>query len=145
MLGFGSCTFFGALLSDEMWGLNLMAVSIHHKHSIGPSIRPICTKCCLTKTDMIQLYGNFYSCRAFLINTRPDEILPTALVRLPALPPYTWARHVFPFALLDWVSALQVFYGGSRFTQAALDPLPTCCCKGRATLLLILKWSERGS
>ena len=38
---------------------NLTPVSIYDKYSAGPSIRPICTRCCLTMTDVIQACGNF--------------------------------------------------------------------------------------
>ena len=36
-----------------------IALSIYDKNSVGPSIRPICTRCCFTMTDMIQVCSNF--------------------------------------------------------------------------------------
>ena len=52
---------------------DLIAASIFHKFSVGPSIRK-CTRNCSTMTNRIQVYGNFHGARAFIINTRPDEI-----------------------------------------------------------------------
>ena len=37
----------------------LIAASIHDKYSVGPSIRPICTRSCFTMTNMIQVCSNF--------------------------------------------------------------------------------------
>ena len=53
---------------------DLIAASISDQYSIGPSNRRICTRCCFTKTNMIQVCSNFDSARVFFINTRPDEI-----------------------------------------------------------------------
>ena len=36
-----------------------IATSIYDQYSVGSSIRPICTRCCLTKTNMIQVSSNF--------------------------------------------------------------------------------------
>ena len=40
--------------------LNLIAAIIIASYSIDPSIRSICTRCCFTKTNMIQVRSNFY-------------------------------------------------------------------------------------
>ena len=53
---------------------DLIAASIYDEYSTGPSIRPICTRCCLTMTNVIQVCSNFHSARVFIANTRPDEI-----------------------------------------------------------------------
>ena len=39
--------------------VDLIAASIHDNYSVGPSIRPICTRCCLTMTYMIQVCSYF--------------------------------------------------------------------------------------
>ena len=39
---------------------DLIAASSYDKCSVGPSIRPICTRCCFTMTNMIQVCGNFH-------------------------------------------------------------------------------------
>jgi len=52
---------------------DLIAVSVYDKHSVGPSIRTICTRCCFTMTDMIQVCSSFHEAPAFMILTRPDE------------------------------------------------------------------------
>ena len=44
---------------------NLIAASIYDKYSVGPSIRPICTRCCFTITNMIQVCSNFHWSRVF--------------------------------------------------------------------------------
>ena len=44
---------FGSTSSD------LIAASIYDKHSVGPSIRPIYTRCYSTMTNMIQVCRNF--------------------------------------------------------------------------------------
>ena len=36
-------------------GPDLIAASNHDAHSVGPSIRPICTRCYFTMTHMIQV------------------------------------------------------------------------------------------
>ena len=56
-------------------GLDLIASGIYDEYSVGPSIRPICTRCCLTMTHMIQVCSNFHSARVLIIKTRPDEIV----------------------------------------------------------------------
>ena len=33
--------------------------SIHDEYSVGPSVRTICTRCCFTSTNMIQVCGSF--------------------------------------------------------------------------------------
>ena len=48
--------------------------SIYDKYSVGPSSRPICTKCCFTMTNIIQVCSNFHRTRVSIINTLPDEI-----------------------------------------------------------------------
>ena len=53
---------------------DLTAVSIYDKYSIGPSMRSMCTRCCFTMTNMMQVWSNFRWARVFIINTRPDEI-----------------------------------------------------------------------
>ena len=53
---------------------NLIAASVYDKHSVGPSIRAICTKCYFTTTNVIQECSNFRRARVFIINTRPDKI-----------------------------------------------------------------------
>ena len=37
---------------------DFIEVSVYDKRSVGPSIRPVCTRCCLTMTDMIQVCSN---------------------------------------------------------------------------------------
>ena len=54
-------------------GRNLNAASIHAKYSVGPLIRPICTRCCLTMSCMIQVCSNFHRSRVLTTNARPDE------------------------------------------------------------------------
>jgi len=39
---------------------NLIAVSICDRYSVGPSIRPMCTRYCFTMTNMIQVCSNFH-------------------------------------------------------------------------------------
>ena len=53
---------------------NLTPANIYHRYSVGPSIRPMCTRCCLTMTHMTQVCSNFRSARVFIIDARPDEI-----------------------------------------------------------------------
>ena len=65
-------------------GSDSIAASIYNKYSVGPSIRPICTRCCFTMTDVIQVSSNFHSALLFFINTRPDEII-GLVVGLPGL------------------------------------------------------------
>ena len=38
----------------EEKGAKQVAAGIYTKHSVGPSIRPICTRRCLTMTNMVQ-------------------------------------------------------------------------------------------
>ena len=70
---------------------NLIRTSIHGKLSIGPSIQNVCTWCCFTTTNMIQVCGNFYWARVVIINTHADEITCQEQVQLTDL-----SRHV------DW-------------------------------------------
>ena len=51
---------------------DLIAVSIYEKYSVGPSVRPVCTRCCFAVARMMQMCRKF--ARVFIINTRPDEI-----------------------------------------------------------------------
>ena len=53
---------------------DLIAAGNYARYPAGPSIRPICTRCCLTMTYVIQACGNSLWARVFVINTRPDEI-----------------------------------------------------------------------
>ena len=53
------------LLSSNV-ARNLIAASMYDKHSGGPYIRPICTKCWFTMTSMIQVYSNFIDLKHFL-------------------------------------------------------------------------------
>ena len=39
---------------------DLTAASIYDKHSVGLSIRPICTRCCFTMTKKIQVCSNLH-------------------------------------------------------------------------------------
>ena len=56
-----------AILDIEFWLVgwrgvaraDLIAASVYDKYSVGPSIRPVCTKCCFTMTNMIQVCSNF--------------------------------------------------------------------------------------
>ena len=59
----------GGFMRDD-----LIAASIYNKYSIGPSIRSIWNRCCLTMTDIVQVCSDFNFARAFIIKTRPDEI-----------------------------------------------------------------------
>ena len=52
-----------------------IAASIYNIHSVGPSVRPVCTRCCFRMTNMIQACSKFRWARIFISNTRPDEIL----------------------------------------------------------------------
>ena len=49
---------------------DLIAASIYDEHSVGPSFRPMCTRCCFTVTRTIQVCSKFYWARVFIINTR---------------------------------------------------------------------------
>ena len=40
--------------------VGLIAASIYDKHSVGPSIRLICTRCCFRMTNVIQMCSNFH-------------------------------------------------------------------------------------
>ena len=70
---------------------NLIRTSIYDELSIGPSIQNVCTWCCFTMTNMIQVCGNFHWARVVIINTRSDEITCQEQVQLTDL-----NRHV------DW-------------------------------------------
>ena len=39
---------------------DLIAANIHDKHSVGPSIRPVGTRCCFTMTSVIRVCSNFF-------------------------------------------------------------------------------------
>ena len=48
-------------LQGERWNMgqnNLIAANVYDKYSTGPSIRPICTRCCLTMNNVIQVCSN---------------------------------------------------------------------------------------
>ena len=40
--------------------LDLISECIYDKCSVGPSIRPICTRCCFAMTNMIRVCSNFH-------------------------------------------------------------------------------------
>jgi hypothetical protein len=46
---------------------DLIAASIYENYSIGPSIRPICTRCCPTVTNEIQVCSSFQWAPAHLL------------------------------------------------------------------------------
>ena len=48
----------------------LIAASVYDEYPGGPSIRPICTRCCFTMTSMIQVCSNFHDARVFILNAR---------------------------------------------------------------------------
>jgi hypothetical protein len=52
-----------------------IAASVYQRYSVRPSIRPVCTRCCFTTTNMIQLCGDFHRGPVFIINTRLHEIV----------------------------------------------------------------------
>ena len=54
---------------------NLIAASIYDKYSIGPSTRPMGTRCCFKMTSLIQMCSNLHWARVFIVHTRPDEIV----------------------------------------------------------------------
>jgi hypothetical protein len=53
-----------------------IAASIYDKYSVRLSIRPVCTRCCFTMTDMVQVCSYCRWSRVFIISTRPDAIKP---------------------------------------------------------------------
>ena len=53
---------------------DLTAESISDKYSAGPSIRPICTRCCSTITYMIHVCSNFYISCVVILTGWQDEI-----------------------------------------------------------------------
>ena len=53
---------------------DLTAASIDDEYTVDPSIRPICTKYCLSMTNIIQVCSNFHWSRVCITRTRPDEI-----------------------------------------------------------------------
>ena len=59
---------------------DLIAAIIHDQYSVGPSIRPICTRSCFKMTNMIQVCSNFHGSRVFDINNRRDEFFIAAPV-----------------------------------------------------------------
>jgi len=53
----------------------LILANIHENTiSVGTSIRPICTRRCVTLTNISQVCSNFCRVRVFIMNTRPDEV-----------------------------------------------------------------------
>ena len=46
---------------------NLTTASIYDRYSVGPSIEPVCTRCCFTMSKMIQVCSNFHRARAFVM------------------------------------------------------------------------------
>ena len=54
---------------------DLIASIIHDAYSVGPSIRQMCTRCCFTMTNMIQMGSNFDQAPIFIAHTRMNEIL----------------------------------------------------------------------
>ena len=67
--GGGAVDFFVAGVPD------LIASSFYDRYSAGSSTFPICTRCCLTMTNFIQVLSKSHSARVLIINTRPGEIL----------------------------------------------------------------------
>ena len=55
-------------------GEESIAASIFDEYSVSPSTRPVFTRCCFTLANIIQVCSNFHEARAFITNTRPDEI-----------------------------------------------------------------------
>ena len=53
---------------------DLIAASVYDQYSIGPSLRPICTRWYLTMNNMIQVCSNSHWVRVFTINTSADGI-----------------------------------------------------------------------
>ena len=60
---------------DLGFASDLIAASTYDKYSVDLSIRPICTRCCLTMTDMIQVCSNFHCARVFIAKIRLNKIL----------------------------------------------------------------------
>ena len=54
--------------------MNLISVTNYDEYSAGPSIRPICTRNCLTMNNMIQVCSNLHWPGVCIINTCPAEI-----------------------------------------------------------------------
>ena len=55
----------------EPYTLNPIAANIHDKYSVAPSIRSLCTRCCYTMTNMIQVCRKFHESRVFVTYTPP--------------------------------------------------------------------------
>ena len=53
---------------------DFIPTSIYDRYSVGPSVRSICTRCCFTITDMIQVCSKFRRAPAFITNIRLEEI-----------------------------------------------------------------------
>ena len=53
---------------------NLTAANIHDTYSIGPSIRPVFTRCCFTKTNMIRVCSNFHRAGQVIDLNDPERI-----------------------------------------------------------------------
>ena len=54
---------------------DVMPASIYDKHSVGPSIRPICTKRCFKIANIIQVCGNEFSSHILVQMRSPDDCL----------------------------------------------------------------------
>ena len=64
-----SLALFTFAIHRERWALpdsfavlavsDLIAASIYDKFSTGPSVRPVCIRCCFTMTTMFQVCSNF--------------------------------------------------------------------------------------
>jgi len=52
-----------------------ISASVHDNYSIGPSFAPVCTRCCLSMTNIIQVCSYFHWARVFIICTRPVELI----------------------------------------------------------------------
>ena len=52
---------------------DLIAASVYDKYSVGPSIRPICPRCCFTMKSIIPVCSNFRA-QVSITNTCQDEI-----------------------------------------------------------------------
>ena len=54
--------------------MDLIAVIVHDKYPVGPSVRSICARCCFTMTNVIQVCTCFHWARGFIIDTPLDKI-----------------------------------------------------------------------
>jgi hypothetical protein len=55
-----------------VWKHDLIPASIYDKYSVCPSVRPICTRCCLTMTNKIQVCSNFQNDYVGIDRMYPD-------------------------------------------------------------------------